>query len=297
MKIEKIHIFVQVAKYGSFTKAAEHLNLPKSTVSKAITELEKGMGTQLLARTTRQQHLTSEGRFLYESCLGPLETIENVSKALTGNTGIIRGHIKLTAPEDLGVNIIGPTIAKISQQYPELTFELLFTDKLVDLIKNGFDLAIRIGKIKESSLKIKPLGYIEPVLVAAPAYLQDKPKITSVAQLSYLESLGLNTFNSTSIWSFKNKNGISKSVKVQPRIGCNQMSGLLSATLAGGGIALIPRFLCQPHIDQQRLVAILPQWSVTKRPVSLLSPLPFSSSKRLRLVTDELTLALQFILR
>lgn len=291
--IELIQIFVQVVKNGSFTKAAQQLRLPKSTVSKALSRLEKETGTPLLIRTTRQQHLTSTGQKFYEACSGPLELIETASKSLSGQDPHVTGNIKLTAPEDLGVQIIAPVVAKLCQKYPGLNFELIYTDKIVDLVKNGFDLAVRIGNLKENSLKAKTIGYLQPVLVAAPSYLKNKPKLTQLEDLIHLDCLSLPPINSTIIWTLKNKQGISRTITVPPRLICNQMSGLLSATLAGGGIALIPSFLCRPYIQDKSLVPLLPHWSCSNLPVSFVSPLPFSSSTRLRIITDELLKEIQ----
>lgn len=297
MNIELIQIFVQVIKNGSFTKAAQHLRLPKSTVSKAISRLEKETGTQLIIRTTRHQNLTTAGQLFYEACSGPLEIIENANKSLIGNDSLITGKIKLTAPEDLGVQIIAPVVAKLCQKHPGLTFELVYTDKVVDLVKNGFDLAVRIGKLKESSLKAKTISYLHPLLVAAPSYLKTKSKITKINDLTQLDCLGLNTPNTSLSWHLKNKKGVAQTITVRPRIVCNQMSGLLSATLAGGGIALIPSFLCRHHIQTKALVPILPQWTTSHLPVSIVSPLPFSSSARLRLTADELVREIQNVLQ
>ena len=183
MQIELIQMFVQVVKSGSFTKAAQVLKLPKSTVSKGLAKLEKETGTKLLLRTTRSQTLTAEGRIFYDACSGAVESIENAHKSLYGNENLLTGKIKLTAPEDLGTEVIAPLAATLSQKYLNLSFQLIYTDEVLDLIKDGYDLAVRIGKLSESSLKVKKIGELKLILVASPTYLKSKNKISKKSKI------------------------------------------------------------------------------------------------------------------
>ncbi|MBY0316052.1 MAG: LysR family transcriptional regulator [Bdellovibrionales bacterium] len=292
MDLELVHIFIQVIKSGGFSKAADSLKLPKSTVSKAITRLETETGTKLLLRTTRSQTLTASGKAFYDSCVGPLEAIENAQKSLYGSTSLITGNIKLTAPEDLGSEVIAPAAGLLTQKHPGLTFELIYTDEVLDLVKDGYDLAIRIGKLKESSIKVKKLGDIKLILVASPAYLKKKSKISKLEDLQDHDCLFLGPRSSRGQWVLK-ANASSVQVSIRPRIVSNQMSSLIKAALAGSGLALVPIFLAAPDLQSQRLVRVLPQWTTPGVPVSLLSPVPFSSSARLRLVTDHITQEVQ----
>jgi DNA-binding transcriptional LysR family regulator len=285
MNLELVHIFVQVVKNGSFTKAASLLRLPKSTVSKALLKLEKETATKLLMRTTRSQRLTAAGKIFYDTCAAPMEAIENAGKSLFGNHSAITGTIKLTAPEDFGPKIIALSTSKLCQQYPGLNFELHYTNEILDLVKDGYDLAVRIGKLKSSSLKEKKMGDLSLILVASPKYLKNKPKCTKAQDLLDLDCLALSRPSSNIVWKLKNKT-TAEQIPLKPRMVSNQMSSLLSAAMHGGGIALVPAFLCQQYIKSQELVHLLPQWSSPRLPVSLLSPLPFSSSARLRTVAD-----------
>lgn len=292
LNLELIQIFVQVVKNGSFTKAANILRLPKSTVSKAISKIEKETGTKLLVRTTRSQTLTSSGKAFYDTCAGPMDIIENAGKSLYGNDSLITGKIKLTAPEDLGSKVIAPAVAILCQKHSGLNFELYYTDEIMDLVKDGYDLAIRIGKLKESSLKEKKLGELNLILVASPKYIKNRSKITKIDDLKSLECLALSNKTTVSSWKLKNKT-ISEQIAIHPRIVSNQMSSLLSAALAGGGIALVPAYLCQDFLNTNELIHVLPQWTSPGLPVSILSPLAFSSSARLRATTDFLANEIQ----
>jgi LysR family transcriptional regulator for bpeEF and oprC len=292
MNLELVHIFIQVIKSGGFSKAADSLRLPKSTVSKSITRLEKESGTKLIIRTTRSQTLTAAGKIFYDSCVGPLESIENAQKSLYGNDSLLTGKIKLTAPEDLGSEVIAPAAGLLARKHPGLTFELIYTEEVLDLVKDGYDLAIRIGKLKESSLNVKKIGEVKLILIASPGYLKNNEKITKIEDLKSHDCLVLGSRSAKVPWHLRS-NTSSSQVLIEPRIVSNQMSSLIKAALAGAGIALVPGFLAASYLNTDKLVRVLPQWTSQGMPVSLLSPLPFSSSARLRMTADILTSEVQ----
>ncbi len=285
MDLTLVHIFIKVIKSGGFSKAADALRLPKSTVSKAITRLETETNTKLLLRTTRSQTLTAAGKAFYDSCVGPLETIENAQKSLYGSNTLVSGTIKLTAPEDLGSEVIAPAAGKLARRHPNLSFELIYTDEVLDLVKEGYDLAIRIGRLRESSLKVKKIGELKLILISSPNYLKDNSKITKIEDLKSHDCLVLGNRTIMSQWTLKSSSSSSQ-ISVNPRIVSNQMSSLLKAVIAGGGISLVPAYLAEPYFKSEKLVRVLPQWSSPGLPVSILSPLPFSTSARLRTTVD-----------
>lgn len=296
MNLEFVQIFVQVVKNGSFTKAAIALRLPKSTVSKVISKIEKETGTKLLVRTTRTQSLTAAGKVFYDTCAGPIDTIENAGKSLYGNDSLITGKIKITSPEDLGSHIIAPAVGLLCQKHAGLHFELIYTDEVLDLVKEGYDLAIRIGKLKESSLKEKKIGELNLILVASPKYIKGRAKIAKIEDMKSQDCLVLSNLSTIGSWKLRNKS-TSEQIPIRPRIVSNQMSSLLSASLAGAGVALVPAFLCQQYLKTNELVHILPHWTTPSLPVSILSPLAFSSSARLRTTTDYLATEIQKALK
>lgn len=286
MEIELVHIFIKVVKNGSFSKAAMNLALPKSTVSKAVTRLESETGTKLLMRTTRSQTLTAAGKAFYDSCVGPIQAIEDAQKSLSGNDSLLAGHLKITAPEDLGTEVIAPAAGILTQKHSGLHFELNYTDRVVDLVKDGYDMAIRIGHLKESGLKSKKVGDIRLVLVASPSYLKSKGKVQKPEDLKNHRCLSLGARTAKHQWNLKSTSGASQQLTVQPQIISNQMLSLIKAAVINSGIALVPAFLVKPFIDSGELTRILPQWTSHGLPVSILSPLAFSSSARLRTTTD-----------
>ncbi|HXH31364.1 MAG TPA: LysR family transcriptional regulator [Bacteriovoracaceae bacterium] len=292
MEIESIRIFVKVVGLGSYSKAALLLKLPKSTVSRTISRLEADCGTKLLLRTTRSLTLTSSGKAFYESCILPVQALEEAKKSLYGSDSILSGKIRLTASEDFGIHIISPAIGKLSKLHPSLDFEMYYTDKLVDLVKEGFDLAVRIGKLQTSSFKAKKLGEITMIAVATKEFLKAAGGIKEPAELGGLSCLCFSNSSAQLKWTFKRPNR-TVSVGIQPRIVANQMTSLMNLALTGAGVALVPQFLCNDDLSAGRLVRVLPDWRGDSMPVSIVSPLGTASSVRLRLLSDYLATVIQ----
>lgn len=285
MELDLTRIYVKVVQYNSFAKAAEALKIPRSTVSKSITRLEKETGTRLLVRSTRSLTMTQAGRDFYEACYGPIHQLEDAQKELYGKDNLITGTVKVTAPEDLGTYVIAPAIAKLSIRHPLLKFELLYTDDIVDLIKDGFDLAVRIGPARDSGLKLKRAGEVILVPVATSAYLKGREKIRTPKDLQQHHCLTLNLAQTAQRWSLRSSDK-NVQVPIQAHVLCNQMNSLLSMALADGGVALVPTYICQPYLDSEKLVRVLPDWSSFGWPVSLISPLAPSSSARLKTTVE-----------
>ena len=145
MDIQLIHYFVKIVKHGSFTKAADVLKIPKSTLSKAVSKLEKETGTKLLVRSTRKQTLTAAGRSFYEACHGSVQTIDAAQKTLYGFDRVISGTIKITVPEDFEIFLLSASIQRLCDAYPKLKIVIRSTNDVVDLVGDGFDFAVRIG--------------------------------------------------------------------------------------------------------------------------------------------------------
>lgn len=287
IEIELIRIFTKVVQFGGFSKAANHLNLPKSTVSKAITKLEAETGTKLLLRNTRTHTLTSSGRAFYETCIGPIQTLEEAQRSLYGQDSILSGIIKITAPEDMGAYLISPIIGKLSQIHPRLKFELHFSNQLIDLIKEGFDLAVRIGNLQESLLRQRRIGHLSMILVASPQYLKSHSKIKSPEDLIQHECLTLSSPELRHFWYLKSNNE-NRKIKINSRFQSNHMTALINASMSDAGIVLAPQYLCQNYLERNDIVRILPEWSGGSIPVSLLTPHNTSQSGKLRVVSDEL---------
>lgn len=295
LDLDLVRIFVKVVQNGSFSKAALLLKLPKSTVSKSISRLEKETATKLMVRTTRNLTLTAAGRGFYESSLGPVSAIEDAQRSLQGQDSIISGLVRITAPEDLGTFVIAPAVAELTLKYPKLSYELHYTNEIVDLVKDGFDFAIRIGRPTESSFKIKKVGDISLITVASPKYLKGKKKIQSPKDLETLECLSLSDRAYISRWALRSQRGAA-TVAIHPKISSNQMSSILKCALAAGGIALVPYYLCKSELESGKLIHVLPEWRSSPLPVSIISPLSSTHTARLKISMEYLLHKLQVAL-
>ncbi len=288
--IELTRMFVRVVQNGSFSRAAELLKIPKSTVSKGISRLERETGTQLLLRTTRSLTLTAAGRAFFDTCTGPIQILEDAQKSLYGKDSILSGLVRITAPEDLGSYVISPAIGALAKKNPALNFELNYTDREVDLVRVGFDLAVRIGRLRESNLKSKKVAEVTLILVASPAYLKAADKIRNPKDLESHSCLTINA--RAPEWTLRSKSS-SATVKFNPRLISNQMTSIMNISVSGAGVALIPAYLCAKEIEDGQLVQVLPEWTSPGLNVSLISPLSSASSARLKVTSDHLALSIQ----
>ncbi|KAB8037937.1 LysR family transcriptional regulator [Silvanigrella paludirubra] len=296
LDLNTIYLFVKVVLFGSYSRAAENLKLPKSTLSRAISRLEEETGTKLLLRTTRTIALTEAGRAFYENCAEPLQLLEDAKKALNEKNNSISGIMRITAPEDIGMNLISKVIAKLTKDYPILQFELFFTNEIIDLIKEGFDIAIRVGKLKSSNLKAKKVGDIIMVLVASPEYLNSINKIEHPADLLNCHCLDVTTRNIKPNWKLIFDTGKTINLEIKTKIIANQMDSLKNLAIQGAGVALIPIFICQEELSSGSLKRVLPNWKSEAMPVYIVSPVGFNSSKRLQVISTALINSLQNLL-
>ncbi|MEC9281470.1 MAG: LysR family transcriptional regulator [Bdellovibrionota bacterium] len=285
IKLELTQIFVKVVQQGSFTKAANLLDLPKSTVSKAISQLESITQTKLLLRTTRQQSLTEAGKKYFALCIGPIQALEEAQKNIYGLDSVPIGTIKITAPEDVGVHILSPIIGSLSRTNPQLNFQLKLTDQVVDLVRDGYDLAIRLGNLNDSQLKAKYVGQLEMVLVASKQYLESCGKIESPKDLNGARFLSIG--ESVVSQKFTLQSGKKRSqISIKPIVTCNQMTSLLGMAKEGAGLLLVPHYLCRNDIVKKRLVRVLPDWSYLGYSVHLVSPVSMHETARIKLVSE-----------
>ncbi len=294
MEIESARVFVKVVELGSFSRAAEALQLPKSTISRMVSRLESNAGAKLLVRTTRSLKLTEIGRTFYEKCLSPIRQLEEARRNLQDSDGVLAGTVRLTAPEDLGNHVVSRLLGELIHKHPRLHFDFHYSDDVVDLVQGGFDLAVRLGKLSTASFKFKRLGEITLIPVASPEYLQKKAKIRSPHDLEQHEAL-IYQHSGLTKWQLRSRKE-SMTIALRARVSGNQMVSLLSLAEAGAGLAILPHYLCSEKIQNGTLVRILPDWRGPVYPVSLVSPVGLSSSLRVKTVSDYLLSEIQTVL-
>ncbi|HLV67357.1 MAG TPA: LysR family transcriptional regulator [Polyangiaceae bacterium] len=269
MDLNEILVFTHVARTGSFTAAARELSMPKSTVSRKVAELERRLGARLLQRTTRRLSLTDVGRTYYLHASRVVAEIEEAELAVTRMQELPRGLLRVAAPMNFGY--LGPALAAFLDRYPEVELEIVCGDRIVDLVEEGFDVAIRAGRLADSTLVARSLGSFRSYVVAAPQFLEKHGAPGAPEELERLDCLVFGAGADRATWRLQGKSE-TLHVNVRPRMVVNDFDFLVEAALGGVGIALLPVFRCVDAIRQKRLSRVLPDWCSTDIPVHAVYP-------------------------
>ncbi len=252
-----IAVFVRVVELGSFTKAADTLEISKAAVSKYVNRLEQRLGARLMHRTTRRLTLTEAGQALYgrsSAALAELGEAENDVAQLTGKP---RGTLRVTAPTYFGSTTLAPHLKEYRARYPDVALDLDLSDRLVDLVKERFDVAIRISAMHDSSLVATRLAPCPTALVASPSYLRRHGMPKTPADLSSHEGLGYSIVRTPNEWRFRAPKGRWVTITVRSTIRCNNDFALKQFALDGLGIVFFPRFFVENELASGKLVQVL----------------------------------------
>lgn len=252
-------IFAHVVEAGSFSGAAAALGLSKSAVSKQVARLEDRLGVRLLNRTTRQLSLTEAGTAFYDHCRQLVADAEAAEAAVTHLAGAPRGTLRVTAPMSFGQHHVAPALPAFLDAYPELCVDLQLNDRWVDVVEEGFDLAIRIGQLPDSSLVARRLAPMRRILCAAPRYLETRGRPAHPRDLAGHSCLIYSYLASGRTWRFQGPDGDVR-VQVAGPLEINNGDALLAATRGGAGIAHLPSFIASADICTGRVETVLPQW-------------------------------------
>lgn len=264
MDLNEVAVFLKVVELGSFTQAARSLGMPNSTVSAKVSDLEKRLGVSLIRRTTRKLFITPEGQAFYEKCARGLEEIRSAEEEVSAGQREPQGLLRLTAPIELGSTVLPNVIAKFKQQYPKVQFELNLSDATVDLIAEGFDLAIRGGDLKDSSLMAKKLGSVYFAPFASASYLKKNPAPKTPKDLKDHCCL---QFTPIGVDEWKLVGPKAVNVPMKKQIVINELNMIKALTIAGLGVSLMPTFHCMAEVQSGKLVRVLPEWRSNLRPV------------------------------
>ena len=271
MDLNEILIFVRVVQSGNFNKAAERLGMPNSTVSTKVSALEKRLGVTLLHRTTRKLSLTQTGEAFYQNALGHIDGLVSAESDATLNQGEPRGTLRVTAPALFSNSILPDVISAYSEKYPNVSVEIIASDKSLDLISENIDVAIRGGKLPDSSLKSTKLGagYFAPF--ASPSYLKSHGKISHPKDLLNHNCIQFTALNKES-WEFTHPNKGKVKVVLNQKLSANDLFLTRELALKGLGIALLPTFLCRKETEEKQLVRILNDWRSNTRDIHFVYP-------------------------
>lgn len=256
-------VFARVVETESFTRAAAELGLSKSAVSKQVSRLEDRLGVRLLNRTTRRLSLSEAGAAYYEGCQRTLAEAAAAEQAVTRLAAAPRGVLRVNAPMSFGVLHVGPALPAFLSACPELTLDLALNDRQVDLVEEGYDVAVRIGVLAESSLVVRRLAPSRLVLCAASGYLADHGRPAAPEELGGHDCLIYSYQAGGREWQFRGPDGLRR-VKVSGRLRANNGDILMTAALNGRGIALLPSFIAGDALRAGRLERLLPAWRVAE---------------------------------
>jgi len=251
--------FSKVVEMGSFARAADRLDVSVSSVSRQIAELELHLGTRLLNRTTRRLSLTESGRAFHQRTVQLLADLTEAEESATAETVRPRGTLRMTVPITFGVRYLAPAVAEFVERFPDMRFDVELSDRAVDLVDEGFDLALRIARLPDSSLVSRKIASTRLVLCASPAYLKRRGKPKHPADLAAHDVLGYSLLAMKDQWQFEGPEG-PVTVKISPRFWTNNGDTSVAAAVRGAGIVLQPTFLIADELASGRLVELLPAY-------------------------------------
>ena len=288
-RLASMEVFVATVDCGSFTAAARAFRITPAMVGKHIRALEERLGARLITRTTRRQSLTEIGRSYYERCRRILDDVRSAETDAEAMRLAPRGELRISAPISFGALRLGPALAEYLAAYPEVVVELDLTDQVVDVVKEGFDAAIRVGPLADSALVARRLEPYRMMICAAPSYLARAGVPKTPADLARHSCLAFTLWRNYGGWSLDR----AKRPPVKPppcRLRSNNALALRAAALQGVGLILQPEVVLADDVAAGRLVQVLPKFAPPPRPMSLIYP-------RDRRPTSKMTTFIDFMLR
>lgn len=259
-QFEDMNTFVRIAEAGSISRAADQLGVAKSAVSRRLSDLEIQLGVTLVNRSTRSSSLTEAGRSYYERAMKILEDVNELNATAKGTKTSLSGSMKIAVPLSFGLQHLTPAINDFAKAHPEVTIHMDFADRKVDLIEEGFDMAIRIADLRDSSHIARKIARIRRVLCASPDYLDRHGTPENPEDLKSHQALRYNNTPGT-VWRFIGPDGREDSVAPQLRLSANNGEFLLEAALAGFGLVILPSFLVWKDLEEGRLVHVMPSYA------------------------------------
>jgi DNA-binding transcriptional LysR family regulator len=265
--------FVQVVESGSFALAAQRMDITRSAVGKVITRLEKRLGVRLLHRTTRTQSLTEDGQVYYDRCLRALAELDAAQADLDCGRREPRGRLRVSVPLAFGHHCVAPVLQRLASRHPQLKIDISITDRMVDLLEEGFDLAVRIGKLPDSaSLAARRLGAQYGSIAAAPAYLARHGMPASLDDLERHRRISYSRAGVAEPWDVCDASGQARRVNIESQLSYDDMQAIVDAAIAGLGLVCVPCWLLQRYVDRGELVAVMERCVRPPRDIHVIWP-------------------------
>lgn len=270
IEILELRTLVAVVTSGTFTAAAEALGTDKAHVSRIVTRLEKKLGARLFERSTRRLSVTEIGRDVYERASGILQALEETENSVAQSQGTPTGTLKLTAGPEFGVLVVNSWIASYLREYPDVRVEAEFSNRVLDIIHEGIDVAIRVGPLSDSELSARKLGEVAYHFYASPGYLRDKGPIAHLEDLDHHDSVAFTPRGAPHWTVFRAREKQTVSPKPKYQVDNNQAA--LGMTIEGMGVCLLPSFMAATAVRNRTLDIVLPEWRPSPVPVHAVFP-------------------------
>jgi DNA-binding transcriptional LysR family regulator len=283
--LNEIQCFVKAVELKSLTAAARALDLPKSSVSRKISNLEKRLGVTLIVRTTRALNLTDAGRGFFHTAISALHELESAEKGLDKSRQRVDGLLRITAPADFAIGPFPKLIAAFLKEYPLVSIELVFTERVVDLISESMDLAFRLGALKDSTLMAKKLKPFNAQIFASPEYLKMRGEPKTITDIEEQEWVRFTPDGVPMKWALKSPEG-KRVVTPRGRLSANHSFALKQAAIDGLGFAVIANFMIEDEIKNRKLKVVCPSWQVHGDSAHIVFPAQRFLSPKLRHFID-----------
>jgi DNA-binding transcriptional LysR family regulator len=284
-------VFAQVVESRSFTAAAQRLGMSKAAVSKQVSRLEERLGARLLNRTTRRLSLTEIGAAFYERCARIVAEAEEAELAVTRLHAAPRGTLRVDAPVSFGLQYLAPILPAFMAQNPELSVDLTFNDRFVDLVEEGYDVAVRIARLPDSSLVARKLSESRALVCAAPGYWQRRGRPVHPADLAAHNCFAYSYLATRNEWRFRGPDGPA-SVRISGSLTANNGDVLREAAVAGLGVAMLPAFMVCDELRAGRLEPVLRDFEADPVGIQAVYPHNRHLSAKVRAFIDHLVAAL-----
>ena len=289
VNLNRLAVFVAVVEAGSLSAAARRLGLAKTMVSAHIQRLEAELGASMLLRITRSQSLTDAGEAFYEASRRIVADAQEAISAAGQETAAPRGLLRITAPNDYAASVVAPVAVALRRRHPALKVEVLAGDRVVDLLKEGIDVAIRAGRLAASSLQATRIGSFSEWLVASPAQFEGGDIPSRPQDLAGLPFIALSVLRQPLNWTFTSASGRSRrTLRFEQMLAANTSHAVRSAVLAGGGLAVLPDYAVRSEVEAGRLVKLLPGWSLPESGIYAVFPASRHRPRKVRAFVEAL---------
>jgi len=271
-RLQSMRVFSKVVELGSFARAAQQLEMSNAVVTRYVADLESHLGTRLLNRTTRSLSLTDAGESYLQRCQQILADLDEAESVVTARSQSLAGTLRLVTPVMFGLHLLPDLMARFQRQYPDVVFDVLLSDRNVDIVEEGRDMAVMLSDLGLGShLVARPLVSAEIVLCASPGYVRAHPPVRHPRELSHHSCIAMRPSTQETEWTLSGPEG-EITVPIRASLLCSNAELAHQAVLADMGVAMLGWYVARPQIEAGRLVHVLPQYQLPRRDVSLVYP-------------------------